>query len=296
MTPDGSSARRAAVAAAAAALVVACSGGTMRVETLRVSDGGNADALREAGLDRPGLEAAIRDGVAAAGFRVGEGRGRAFRAAATVRALGIVAGGPAPRAEVVVDVELDPVDGGGAVRRETGTGSVAVESGALADAFRRATVSAARHAAAGLALALAESRKGEAQLLADLRSTDVRVRAQAVRTLGERRSRPAVPALVERLHDEDSDVVHATVGALVRIGDERAVGPLIALSRRGDPALTARMARFIGDVGGSEAEGYLLTLESGHPDPRVRRAARDALREMDERAADARAAAPPARP
>jgi HEAT repeat protein len=64
------------------------------------------------------------------------------------------------------------------------------------------------------------------------------------------------------------------------------VPPLIELSRSGDPALTARVARIIGDIGGPEAEGYLLTLEAGHPDPRVRTAAREALEELAARARD----------
>jgi hypothetical protein len=62
------------------------------------------------------------------------------------------------------------------------------------------------------------------------------------------------------------------------------VGPLIDYSRRNDDgAHTARFARIVGDIGGSEARGYLQTLESGHIDPRVRAAAREALEDMDER-------------
>jgi HEAT repeat protein len=70
------------------------------------------------------------------------------------------------------------------------------------------------------------------------------------------------------------------VGALAQIGDARAVGPLIDAAQRGDPGFTARVARVVGDIGGAEAEGYLLTLASGHPDARVRRAAREALEAM----------------
>ena len=112
------------------------------------------------------------------------------------------------------------------------------------------------------------------------------MRDHAVRVLADRRSSAAVPALLDRLKDEDRRVVHRAVGALAQIGDERAVPALIELSRSGDPPLTARIARIIGDIGGAEAEGYLLTLEAGHPDPRVRTAAREALAELDARAAD----------
>jgi hypothetical protein len=61
------------------------------------------------------------------------------------------------------------------------------------------------------------------------------------------------------------------------------------MSRAGDAALVARVARVVGDIGGQEAQGYLLTLEAGHPDPRVRVAAREALGELATR--DAQAAA-----
>jgi HEAT repeat protein len=107
--------------------------------------------------------------------------------------------------------------------------------------------------------------------------------------LGARRDPAAVSPLLERLEDDHPDVVDRAVGALSRIGDARAVGPLIELSRRLDAGTAARLARVIGEIGGSEAEGYLLTVEAGHPDPRVRRAAREALGAIQVR--DARTAA-----
>jgi hypothetical protein len=54
--------------------------------------------------------------------------------------------------------------------------------------------------------------------------------------------------------------------------------------------LTARLLRFVGDIGGPEAEGYLLTLASGHPDPQVRMAAQEALDDLASRARPASAA------
>jgi HEAT repeat protein len=163
---------------------------------------------------------------------------------------------------------------------------VAVSGGDPRRAWRAAAERATRQAADGLALAFAEDAKPLEEVIADLSSEDVRLRDHAVRVLAERRSPAAVPALLERLKDEDRRVVHRAVGALAQIGDERAVSPLIELSRSGDPSLTARVARIIGDIGGPEAEGYLLTLEAGHPDPRVRTAARAALQDLEARAAE----------
>jgi hypothetical protein len=113
-----------------------------------------------------------------------------------------------------------------------------------------------------------------------------------VRVLGERRSRQAVPALIARLDKEEPRVAHKVIGALGQIGDERAIPALIELSHATtDAGLTARLVRFIGDIGGAEAEGYLLTLSSGHPDRRVRAAAREALDELSQRAKAAPVAA-----
>lgn len=281
---------RTAFAAAALLLAAACSRGgpgSVHVVSVRAAGTPVGEALRETGLDERALEAAAREGLADAGFRSGKGK-RPHRAEVSVSAVRFVppeSPGASPRVEAAVEIALSPAEPvGGAVTRETGVSAVAITGGdprgAWSTAFRRA----ARLAADGLALAYAEEGKPLEKLLADLSSEDARVRDHAVRVLAERRSPEAVPALVERLKDGDRRVVHRAVGALAQIGDQRAVPPLIELSRSGDPALTARVARIIGDIGGAEAEGYLLTLEAGHPDPRVRTAAREALADLEAQA------------
>jgi HEAT repeat protein len=90
--------------------------------------------------------------------------------------------------------------------------------------------------------------------------------------------------MLGRLPTEDSGVAMRMIGALAQIGDERAVPALIELARSTDSIATARLVHYIGDIGGSEAEGFLLTLESGHEDVRVREAARDALADLAARA------------
>ncbi|HUL58174.1 MAG TPA: HEAT repeat domain-containing protein [Anaeromyxobacteraceae bacterium] len=284
----------AAAAVVAAAVLSACGRGTVSIESVRVSEPADAASMAEAGIDRGAVETAVREGLAGAGFRLGGGRGRVYHARATLTALRVVpaAGGQA-RLEAALEIELAPAGppGSGESVREAGVGAQALEGTSPAQAFHAALEAAARDAAAGLALGFAEAGKGEAALVADLSSRDARVRTRAVRLLGERGATGAVPGLLERLRDPDPSVQHAAVGALARIRDPRAVGPIIDLSRRGDPAMAARLARIVGDIGGPEAEGYLLTLESGHPDPRVRRAAHEALSEMQSRASEARGAA-----
>jgi hypothetical protein len=283
---------RTRVTLAALLLAVACARGgpgSVHVVSVRVTGTPFGEALREAGLDEATLEAAARAGLAGAGFSAGEGK-RPHRAEVSVAGVRLAppdARGGAPRVEATLEIVLSPAEPGqGGAARETGTAAVSVSGKDPRQAWRSAVERAARLAADGLALAFAEEAKPDARLIADLSSEDPRVRDHAVRVLAERRSPAAVPALLERLKDEDRRVVHRAVGALAQIGDDRAVPPLIELSRSGDPALTARVARIIGDIGGPEAEGYLLTLEAGHPDPRVRTAAREALAELAARAQD----------
>jgi hypothetical protein len=283
------------LAATAVLLAAACSrggAGSVHVVSVRVTGSPVRDALREAGVDEPALEAAGRDGLAGAGFRAGEGK-RPHRAEISVTSVRFVppeSPGASPRVEAAVEIALAPAQPGeGGTARESGTSAVAVSGADPRQAWRTAIRRAARQAADGLALAYAEEGKSVEALVADLSSDDARVRDHAVRILADRRSPAAVPALLERLKDEDRRVVHRAIGALAQIGDERAVPPLIELSRSGEPALTARVARIIGDIGGAEAKGYLQTLEAGHPDPRVRSAAGEALVELDARAAERKA-------
>ncbi len=266
---------------------LACGRGAAHVVSVRASPGAHEPALRAIGIDGAALSAAATTALTAAGFRMGEGK-RNYRARIEVISLRRrpLEGGGAI-AEITVDVELTPVSDDGEQVLETGAGAERMPAGASTDAWNVALRSAAREAAAGLALALAEGAKPAGKLIRDLRSRDSRVREQAIRVLGDRRTREAVPALIERLEDPDPMLAERAAGALAQIGDPRAVGPLIDYSRRSDDgARTARFARIIGDIGGDEARGYLQTLESGHVDPRVRTAAREALQDMSDRERD----------
>jgi HEAT repeat protein len=276
--------------------LLACGRGTVHVASVGVSAGLHAEALQSVGIDRAALTAAARGGLAAAGFRMGEGP-RSYRARLEVVAVRkrLVEDGAA-LAEIAVELELSPTPddgpgehqsaraGRGGPVLETGVGSIRVPAGGSVEAWAKALESAVREASTGLAQALSEEAKPVEKLVRDLRAREPRIREQAIRVLGDRRARAAVPALIERLADPDPLLAERAAGALAQIRDPRAVGPLIDYSRRDDDAgRAARFARIIGDVGGSEARGYLLTLESGHLDPRVRAAAREALQDMAER-------------
>src|SRR5437870_13824595 len=79
-------------------------------------------------------------------------------------------------------------------------------------------------------------RKSETELLTDLTAADARVRDYAIRVLADRRSPAAVPQLIARLQDPNAEVARRATGALIAIGDRRAVGPLIEMTRHPPPA------------------------------------------------------------
>jgi len=270
-----------------------------RVETIRIA-GGSLAAAAEVGLDQAAVEGLARTALAEAGFAAAPGDGPSYRLVVELGSLrlGPGAGGQGLMACVSVNLDLGPTKGGGAEpgRRERGAGTARVGADGPGPAVRQALAQALGEAARGLRIGLSADAKPVAALLADLDSPDRRVRERAAEALGERRDPAAVPALLKRLGDGDAQVVHKTVGALARIRDQRAVTALIDLARDGDPAITLRMVAIVGDIGGPDAQGWLLTMEQAHPDPRVRAAATEALATLQRAAAETTAgAAPPPR-
>jgi len=284
-------------ALAAMAVLSACRGAPPRVvERVTVADGLSPGRLAALGLSSEDLRQAARQAFAATpGFAVTppEPARNAIRCRATVALLEARAileplpGGPAesavPRAVASVELEVAPVDGEESAREAARWAEPMAAGEESTQALRRAVGGAARKAAGFLAMALAEAAKPDAKVIADLEAGDARLRDYAVRVLADRRNPAAVPALVARLDDADPEVVERAVGALAQIRDRRAVVPLIELSHRREGAAVAQLARIIGDIGGAEAESFLLTLASGHPEPGVRRAAAEALHELERR-------------
>ncbi|MCC6806863.1 MAG: HEAT repeat domain-containing protein [Deltaproteobacteria bacterium] len=140
-------------------------------------------------------------------------------------------------------------------------------------------------AAAAAAKELAEERKmmrkPKDEIVTALSSPSRRVRDFAVRLAGARKIKDLVPVLSKRLADEpESDLVLRIVGALVQIGDDRAVSPLVELTKRKHPIFINQIVFAVAQIGGQEAEAYLDTLAQGHPSDQVRAAARDALQEL----------------
>ena len=198
-------------------------------------------------------------------------------------------------ADVAVSVELTlPGAAGdserllaeGEARRPTGADD-ALDPAARAAAFDASLDAALHEAVVALNYQIEARKKTDAALVADLSSPDARLRDYAIRVLADRRSPAAVPSLVLRLQDENDNVARRAVGALVAIGDRRAVPPLIEMTRRRRPEQVRPILYALGSLGGSEAEAFLFTLESGSPDEEVRRAARDAFADLRGRKDDA---------
>ncbi len=289
---------RALAAVLLGVLAWGCDRGAPRVSSVRVAVSARERELEEEGLGPEQQREAARDALHEAGFRI-VGAPPGYRARVDVRSARQTFSEATGDEVVEIEVELELApDGsrGPAALSASGVGAVRLDGGRRGAAWRRALAAAVAQASSGLRLAFSAEEKPVAALVADLRGDDPRRRDQAMRVLGDRRSAAAVPALGGVLQDRDPAVAERAAGALSRIGDPRAVGPIIDFSLALDGGRhTARYARIIGDIGGAEARGYLLTLESGHVDPEVRAAAREALAEMDAREQEAARVAEKAR-
>ena len=102
----------------------------------------------------------------------------------------------------------------------------------------------------------------------------------AVEIAARRRLPATFTPLVALLKHKDIGVSDGAVGALVALGDRRAVKPLTHLSNLSDTARLARILDAIGSLGGDEAVGYLEFLASGHDDDDIRFMAAEALERM----------------
>lgn len=161
------------------------------------------------------------------------------------------------------------------------------------DPIDRLALQAVDDAAASIRAAIELGDAKEDQVIAALKSKDRGTRARAIVMSGQRKLKGAVPILSElvRSDEEDPDLILKSIGSLVAIGDERAVGPLIDAGRRRPPAYLGQILFAVAQLGGKEAEAYLFTVSTGHPDPEVKKNANDALEELERRKEQKRQAA-----
>lgn len=151
------------------------------------------------------------------------------------------------------------------------------DPGSQKEAFRKALDAALATAADRIVLQLASLQKTEEELIADLSAPDVDKRDLAIRMLTDRRSGAAVPILLERLRDPDREIQLRTIGALVEIGDLRAATALVDATAQRDASFVVQVIYALSQLGGADAEAYLFTASTGHPEAAVRQAATEAL-------------------
>jgi len=175
--------------------------------------------------------------------------------------------------------DLDRLIAEGEARRPTNADDT-LDPAARHAAFDAALDAAMREAVVALTDQIDARRKTDDQLIKDLSSQEPRVRDYAIRVLADRRSPAAVPQLIARLQDTNADVARRAAGALIAVGDRRAVRPLIEMTRRRRPEDVGPILYAIGSLGGPEAEAFLFTLESGSPDEEIRRAAQGAYADL----------------
>jgi len=150
--------------------------------------------------------------------------------------------------------------------------------------------------AAALALRDGIRRGDEPTVIAALTSEDSDVRAEAFRAVGLRHLHGALPRLTELLRSPDHEIRDAAIGALVELGDRRAVKPLVDLVEFSDLDMMRRIIDAVGMLGGDEARDYLEFVASGHETPAVRELAAAALDRLKRREQKTPASAAPAPP
>jgi aminopeptidase N len=244
---------------------------------LRVTD--LTPALAEAGIDGDVTVQSTKAALKAGGLKLDEHARRSYRATIEVIAFSVTPGGAGspPAAEVVVDLQLEQSWAAGPEARRIGRGSAPLTGRDRVAAWREALQSAATTAAAALSLDLRARQKPTSALVGDLAGGDPRARERAVRALASRGAIDAARALEKLVRDPDPEVARAAVETLTAFKDPASARVLIEAAQAGDTATTLRLLPVLAEIGGPDVEGYLLTLESGHADRNVRRAAGEAL-------------------
>jgi hypothetical protein len=236
------------------------------------------------GLATEDTVSALSGALKKEGFILAEGSKRNFAAKVEVRresqSFAQGTAGASPKDAWQMRVVLAPRDAGfeqGVIAMEGLGETQADEAVPTQQQLQEAAAAAARELSEERKL----MRKPKEDIVQALQSPSRRVRDFAVRLAGARKIKDLVPVLAKRLSDEpESELVLRIVGALVQIGDDRAVTPLVELTKRKHPIFINQIVFAVAQIGGQEAEAYLDTLAQGHPSDQVRAAARDALQEL----------------
>ncbi len=109
----------------------------------------------------------------------------------------------------------------------------------------------------------------------------VDLRYFAIQALGRRKIIGAVPVLISIVNqNDDPGATLRAIGSLVELHDQRAIQPIIELTRHQEPEYLSPLLYALAAIGGPEAEGFLVLMASGHHEQSVRDTAAEALKEM----------------
>ena len=106
---------------------------------------------------------------------------------------------------------------------------------------------------------------------------ELQLLGDAARIAGQRRLRTAVEPLIALLQHPQREVSDRALGALIAIGDRRAVKALTRLAPLRDAKRLAQVIDGVAALGGPEAVSFLEFLAGGHAEPTIRRVAQAAL-------------------
>ena len=106
------------------------------------------------------------------------------------------------------------------------------------------------------------------------------LRDEAIRAAGERRLSDEAPVLLKLLDDPDERTRDAALGALIAIGDRRAVTALTRSRSLRDRREMRKIIEAVSILGGQEADDYLSFVAASHDDDDIRAAAAAARERM----------------
>ncbi|MDB4981007.1 MAG: hypothetical protein JWM82_1759 [Myxococcales bacterium] len=110
------------------------------------------------------------------------------------------------------------------------------------------------------------------------------LRLSAMRAIGERHVAAGADALLALLDDPDEETRDVALGALISLGDRRAVSALTKTRSLRDRREMSKVIEAISRLGGEEADDYLSFVASSHDDDEIRAEAAAARTRMQARA------------
>lgn len=237
-----------------------------------------------AGVDREQVRAVVESALKGIrGFRVVDGaRGEAAVMRVRVERYGVeAAGGASPRSVLSLSVEFSDIPGDEA---PDGFRGHAVASGVGKVEARALVDQALREALAQVLLTRGASDLSSDQLSGWLedQNASAEQKRRAVRVLGSRRERSAVPAISRVLLAGDPELQALALAALSNIGDGGGVDAVVEFAE-GQPALLRKQCiDAVRAMGGTRrGRAWLFTLSTGHPDTDVQQAAAAALAALE---------------